>query len=197
MSIAAPWWPCTVNCRFARLKCPRREGARREGCSNHGMHERRWALAYRRGPSLWSAPSTRAVRLLKTCQSEHFVDIVVHRYISMSDLDPSSDHSRSGTDDEPEVEDVATTSAQTLPKKLDKKKLKKLKEEYKRRGVVYISRIPPHLVRKGVEPVPSDRRQLPCMEPPPLHIQFPGSETRQTAANAGGAWQDRASVPCS
>lgn len=65
----------------------------------------------------------------------------------MSDLDPSSDHSRSGTDDEPEVEDVATTSAQTLPKKLDKKKLEKLKEEYKRRGVVYMSRIPPHLVR--------------------------------------------------
>ena len=31
---------------------------------------------------------------------------------------------------------------------LSAKKLKKLKEKYDRRGIVYISRIPPHLVRQ-------------------------------------------------
>lgn len=33
---------------------------------------------------------------------------------------------------------------------LDKKKLKKLNETYARRGVIYISRVPPHLVSTAV-----------------------------------------------
>lgn len=38
-----------------------------------------------------------------------------------------------------------------LPAVLNKKKLQKLQEQYERRGIVYISRIPPHMVSAVAE----------------------------------------------
>lgn len=41
----------------------------------------------------------------------------------------------------------AKKAAEKLKKKFSKEKLEKAKENYERRGIVYISRIPPHMVR--------------------------------------------------
>ena len=42
-------------------------------------------------------------------------------------------------------------NSQQLPEQL--KKLKRLRQAYEQRGVVYISRIPPHMVRSNTDPL--------------------------------------------
>lgn len=54
--------------------------------------------------------------------------------------------STSGQAAEAKAEDAVTHVAKTN-RKLSDKKLQKLKDKLERRGVVYFSRLPPHLVR--------------------------------------------------
>lgn len=51
---------------------------------------------------------------------------------------------------QPELEEQSGDASRKLRKNktLSEKKLAKLKEDYEKRGVIYISRIPPHLVRQ-------------------------------------------------
>jgi len=49
-----------------------------------------------------------------------------------------------------DAEEAGQTEAQRLPKQLQK--LQRLKQAHEQRGVVYISRIPPHMVRTGRKP---------------------------------------------
>lgn len=51
-------------------------------------------------------------------------------------------------DQEHEQEQVAA-SVSRLEKPLQNKKLQKLQKQYERRGIVYVSRIPPHMVRNS------------------------------------------------
>ena len=48
-------------------------------------------------------------------------------------------------------QEAGQTEEQRLPKQLQK--LQRLKQAYEQRGVVYISRIPPHMVRTGRNPL--------------------------------------------
>lgn len=46
-----------------------------------------------------------------------------------------------------ELPDNATANNEKLP--LQSKKLQKLRKAYEKKGIVYVSRIPPHMVRVG------------------------------------------------
>ncbi len=51
---------------------------------------------------------------------------------------------------DPETDQVAAT-ADKAEEPLHNKKLQKLQKQYERRGIVYVSRIPPHMVRTSLE----------------------------------------------
>ena len=54
------------------------------------------------------------------------------------------------SEEDADAEEAGRTEAQRLPKQLQK--LQRLTQAYEQRGVVYISRIPPHMVRAGRKP---------------------------------------------
>ena len=60
----------------------------------------------------------------------------------MSDDERPTSSGAAGEDAHAELKQKVAKSAKTADKKI-----KKLKEKYERRGIVYISRLPPHLVR--------------------------------------------------
>ena len=51
---------------------------------------------------------------------------------------------------QPEPDQVAAT-VDKAEEPLHNKKLQKLQKQYERRGVVYVSRIPPHMVRTSLQ----------------------------------------------
>lgn len=57
------------------------------------------------------------------------------------------------------------------PKALQRKKLQKLKEKNDKRGVVYISRLPPHLVRAAAATRPLLVATEHWCSPAPLHLR--------------------------
>lgn len=67
-----------------------------------------------------------------------------------------------------EGESGAPRDSAGKPSKLNRKKLEKLKTKAERRGVVYLSRLPPHLVRRGVGPLAGGRSGPTRCRPPRL-----------------------------
>ena len=59
----------------------------------------------------------------------------------------SEEDADQASSEDADAEEARRTEAQRLPEQLHK--LQRLKQAYEQRGVVYISRIPPHMVRTG------------------------------------------------
>lgn len=60
----------------------------------------------------------------------------------MSDEEQPTSSGGAGEDAHAELKQKVAKSAKTADKKVEK-----LKEKYEKRGIIYISRLPPHLVR--------------------------------------------------
>lgn len=114
----------------------------------------------------------------------------------------AGEHSGEGKATNTPADTVRVSSAR--PAVLNKKKLQKLQEQYERRGVVYISRIPPHMVGAvgGDALAMPSKYALPTtplltcddtLGTTPLYFL---AEAAKAETTARAVWSARAPVPC-
>lgn len=106
-----------------------------------------------------SVPSGMLERTKTNSPSNHTAEAayaMAHLRGSMDDSDVAESPRRGEELSDNEAQEAPRSAGRVddpdtfLPPKLTKKKLEKLQEQYNKRGIVYMSRLPPHLVRAAV-----------------------------------------------
>jgi len=109
---------------------------------------------------------------------------------------PSEEEARSGDEREEDMHESEEGNAavQSAPRDLkSKKRLKRFTEKAEKKGIVYLSRLPPHMVRGGWNPLKSLREYLFFSLFHSGHSRhvFENVEATETEAFIGTIWQHR------